>query len=139
MTQTFSFVYSDPAGASNITHVLLLINNALSGFGSCHVQVDPTQRYVWLLNDGASSWLGPIVMGSGTLQNSQCTINGASSTVVGAGNTVTMSLALTFQPSFAGVKNIYGLAYNATGLNSGWTPLVPGQCRQRPNLLKRFR
>jgi len=53
------------------------------------------------------------------LQNSQCTVNTAPSSASGSGNNLTLNLALSFQPAFAGSKNIYLDAY-AGGLDSGW-------------------
>jgi hypothetical protein len=55
---------------------------------------------------------------SGTLQNSQCAVNAASSSVSGSGNNLTVNLALSFQASFTGTKNIYMDAYD--GPDSGW-------------------
>ena len=123
-SQTFSFVYSDPYGAAALTGGLALINSALSGPASCDLQIDPVHSYIWLLNDGATAWLGPVITGvAGTVQNSQCTVNGATSSVVASGNTVTANVGLSFQPGFAGAKNVYGNAISAGGINSGWAML----------------
>lgn len=123
-SQMFNFVYSDPAGAADLAFAQALINNALSGPGACDVQVDPTHRYLWLLNDAATAWTGPIVLGSaGTIQNSQCTVSGPSSSVAALGNTVTVNMQVSFQAGFAGAKSVYGNAITTGGLNSGWTML----------------
>jgi hypothetical protein len=37
-----------------------------------------------------------------------------------SGNTLTVTLALTFAPAFSGAKNVYAYAQNGTGINSGW-------------------
>jgi hypothetical protein len=124
LSQVFTLVYSDPAGAADIGAALVLINGTLSGPGSCDVQADPVHKYLWLLNDGATAWLGPITAGvAGTVQNSQCTVSGATSSVVASGNTLTVNLGLTFQSGFAGAKTVYGNAISAGGLTSGWTTL----------------
>jgi hypothetical protein len=56
----------------------------------------------------------------GTLQNSQCGVNLGASSVTMSGNTLTLTLATTFTASYAGAKNIYMFAANASGLTSGW-------------------
>ncbi len=123
-SQTFSFVYSDSAGVSAFNSLLALINGSLSGPGSCDVTVDPVHSYLWLLNDGASAWLGPITLGTtGTVQNSQCTVNGSGSSMVTTATTVTVNMAVTFQSAFAGAKIVYGNAVDNSGHSAGWTQL----------------
>src|SRR5258708_10559292 len=41
-----------------------------------------------------------------TLQNSQCSLNGAGSSVSGTDNNLTVNVALTFKGPFGGAKNI---------------------------------
>jgi hypothetical protein len=123
-TQTFSFVYSDTNGASDLGIVQVVVNASLSGYQGCYISVDPVHKTLLLLNDGATAWQGPITLPtSGTLANSQCTINGGSSSIVLSGNNATVNLGLSFSASFGGVKNVYGYAQAAGGVNSGWTAL----------------
>ena len=62
----------------------------------------------------------PLTIGStGTAQNSQCSINAGASSLSMSGTTLTLNLALSFTPSFAGSKNMYMETQNAT-LASGW-------------------
>ena len=124
--QTFTFVYSDVNGAagSDIGADGYQLD-ALSSASACYVYTTPSNNAVYLSNDAGSGWSGPFTLGSsGTLQNSQCSINvGASSGVI-SGNTYTLHLAITFQAAFTGTKNIYGLASQSTGgLSSGWQAL----------------
>jgi hypothetical protein len=54
-------------------------------------------------------------------QNSQCSIAmGSSTTVAVSGTTLTLNLAMTFKPAFAGAKSIFAFAANPGGVNSGW-------------------
>jgi hypothetical protein len=123
-SQTFSLVYSDPYGASDLSIVLALINSTLSGSAACDLTIDPVHGYVWLLNDGATAWLGPVTPGAaGTVQNSQCTVSGPGSSLSRSGNTLTANIALTFQPGFTGAKTVYSNAIAAGGLSSGWLAL----------------
>jgi hypothetical protein len=39
------------------------------------------------------------------------------------GNTLTLNLAMTFKPAFAGAKNIYMYGVDVSGPNSGWQQL----------------
>jgi len=57
---------------------------------------------------------------TGTLQNSQCTLNVGASSVVLSGTSLTLNLALGFQAAFAGSKNVYMFVQNAS-LGSGWS------------------
>jgi large repetitive protein len=75
---------------------------------------------VSLLNDAGTAYSTAAVGASVTLQNSQCAINLGSSTAIPSGNAVTLNLATTFAPVFAGGKTLYMFAASATGTNSGW-------------------
>jgi hypothetical protein len=44
---------------------------------------------------------------------------GTSTTVATSGTLMTLNLAMTFKPAFAGTKNVYVYAQNAAGTNSG--------------------
>ena len=120
-SQMFTYVYSNGAGASAITYAVTTINDTLNWVGSCTVDYTPGSNQLWLLMDDASGWLGPMTPGSaGTLQNSQCTLNGTGSTVNLSGPTLTLNLALSFQSAFQGTKNIYMQAGNQAGLTSDY-------------------
>jgi hypothetical protein len=58
-----------------------------------------------------------------TLQNSQCSLNVAATSASMNGNTLTLNLAMTFKPAFAGAKNIYMYGVDVSGPNSGWQQL----------------
>ena len=121
---TFSFVSSDPNGASDLASVLVLINTALNGSNACYIQVDVVHNLVWMTDDAAMTWGNGIVLGSAaTLQNSQCKVNGAASNLLRSGNILTLNLALSFQPGFKGAKTVYGYVSTIAGSNSGWTIL----------------
>jgi hypothetical protein len=75
---------------------------------------------VLLLNDAGTAWTSGLRGSVGTLQNSQCTIQLATTTLTGTGNTLTLNLAVTFNAAFAGAKNIYMYANRGSGANSGW-------------------
>src|SRR6185295_14240456 len=58
---------------------------------------------------------------AGNVSNSQCTLSSGGSSVSSSGNTLTVNIVLTFQPAFAGAKNIYLFALDTAGLKTaGW-------------------
>ena len=74
---------------------------------------------IYLAND-AGNVKGPLTLGhAGTLQNSQCAVNAGASSASTSGTTLTLNLSFSFKGAFAGTKNIYMEARNAT-LDSGW-------------------
>src|SRR5439155_21899879 len=106
-TQTFAFVFSDPAGYTAILSAQILFSNPFVTSGSCYLFFNRANNTVYLTNDAGTAWQGPVTLGqTATLQNSQCALNPAASSATGSGTNLTLNLALTFQPSFAGTKNI---------------------------------
>jgi hypothetical protein len=121
-TQIFSFLFSDTGGANKITYVQALINGSLSWYHSCAVLYYQSTNRLYLVNDAGNGWQGPLTPGqAGTLQNGQCTLNGAGSSVSAVGNNLTVNAALTFKPGFGGTKTVYLDAEDtASHLSSGW-------------------
>src|SRR5205085_8703388 len=95
-SRTFSAPFTNPGGAAAFTSAYILINSGFNAVNSCYVQYLPASNTLYLLNDAATGWLGPITPGTGTLQNSQCTLNGSGSSVTSVGNTLTVTSVLTF-------------------------------------------
>jgi len=56
----------------------------------------------------------------GTLTNSQCTLNAGASSVSGSGSNLTVNLALTLKPAFAGGKSTFAGVINNVNVFSGW-------------------
>ena len=66
----------------------------------------------------------PLTPGAaGSSSNSQCTLNGQASTVVSNGNTLALTLAVTFKPAFSGTQTLFGFASDNGNLNSTWQTL----------------
>ena len=120
-SQTFSFVYSDPYGYADIHYVEMLFQSSLSTANACYVQYVPASNSISLLADSGSAYAGSARMGvAGTLSNSQCIIDAGASSVFLSGNNLTVTMALTFKPSFGGTKNIFLDAVNIANVRSGW-------------------
>jgi glucose/arabinose dehydrogenase len=119
--QTFAFRYSNSSGAANFMTAFALFSG-MSG-DSCLVHYDRMSNMLGLLNDAGTQYLSGRPGGSGTLTTSRCTITLGSSSVALSGNTVTLNLAMTFAPAFAGAKTVYLYGANTAGANSGWRSL----------------
>ena len=77
---------------------------------------------IFLYNDALTALLGPLTPGgAGTLQNSQCVINGGSSFVTAAGTDVVLNLSVTRQGSYAiGLRNLYIWVTDNANTGTGW-------------------
>jgi hypothetical protein len=83
LSQTFSFVYSDTGGWANVNNAQVLFNSAINGANACYVGWNPA-GWIVLLNDAGNGWSNSLVLGSsGSVSNSQCTVNGAGSSTSG--------------------------------------------------------
>jgi hypothetical protein len=119
--QTFSFVYSDPYGYADIAYVDFMIESALNGQNACYAFYVPSTNILTMFNDAGNGYTGSSTLGTvGTLSNSQCTIDVGASSASAVGNNLTLTVAVTFKPGFAGAKNSYMMAANKSGLSSGW-------------------
>src|SRR5581483_10086973 len=122
--QSFTFQYSSANGSSYLNFVYGLLNASLSSHNGCRIQYQPSTNRLYLLDDAGTTSLGPLTPGvAGSESNSQCTIDASASSVSAAGNTLSVTVALTFTPAFAGVKKLYGDALDNGNLNSGWQSL----------------
>lgn len=133
--QTFTFTFSDTGGWQNLTVVDILINNALDGRRACYGAFSPSgaaSGSVFLVDDAGDAggpYSGLTLPGNGTVQNSQCSMAAAGSSVSGSGTALTLTLTITFPAAFAGNKVLYLSAQDQSS-NSGWQALgtwnVPG-------------
>ncbi len=139
-SQTFALQYSDAAGAPSLQTVWAyfsagLVNPASS---SCLLYYNVAANLINLARDSGTDWLTAPPGSAITLQNSQCSLNAAATTVVRTGNTLTLNLSMTFQPAYAGAKNIYLYAVDVSGLTAGGSNWAPGLCLRAP-AWQRFR
>ena len=121
-SQTFALQYSDSLGATDLLTTWVWYNAtfAPSAANSCMAYYDRPANTVFLLNDAGTAWASGTAGSGGTLQNSQCSIALAGSSATPSGNTLTVNLAMTFKPAFAGAKSVFMYATNALGANSSW-------------------
>jgi hypothetical protein len=121
-TQTFAVQFSDSAGAADMTMAWVWFNAAFTtpAVNSCLLFYDRPANVLWLLNDPGTQWNGVALSSSDALENAQCSVGlGGNTTATANGTTLTLNIALTFKPAYAGAKSVflYGAAMNA---NSGW-------------------
>ncbi|MGP0075876.1 MAG: hypothetical protein ACLPWF_28500, partial [Bryobacteraceae bacterium] len=121
LNQTFVLEYSDTAGAASLQNLWVWFGASLGGSAnSCVLNYNIASNQVTLLaNDGETPLTAPVGAPT-TLENSQCSLNVASSSALLSGNTLTLDLAMTFQASYAGVQNIYMYAADVSESNTGW-------------------
>ena len=132
--QMFSFQFSDSRGAGALNQEWVWFSG---NPGHCMAYYERPSNTVYLLNDDTTGWYAR-TLGSGTLQNSYCSIALGISSVSTSGNVLTLNLALTFSPAFSGAKTTRMFANAAGTASSGWqdrgTWTVSGQSPSTPSL-----
>jgi hypothetical protein len=117
-SQLFTFTFTDAGGATSIVSTALDISTTLAAAGSCYLYFARGSNLLYLAQDNGLFSNKAVVGSTGTLQNSQCTVNTGTSSVSVSGNTLTLNLAISFQAGYAGAKNVYMEAFD--GADSGW-------------------
>ena len=115
---TFAVRYSTSAGRV-LREVRVLFNSDLDGRNACYVYYGRTENTFSLVDDAGLGSARLAAGASGSLENSQCRLDGEHSSAQVTGNALTISLTLRFKSSFHGDKNIYLYAETADGWNSG--------------------
>jgi len=121
-TQIFTVTARDTNGHTDINRVYFVINtNPSVPTGSCHGFYDRAANAVALFNDNLTSLTAFTVGTAGTVQNSQCSINGTGTTVTASGNDIVLNLNMTRQGSYAtGAKNLYFWVVDNAQTGTGW-------------------
>ena len=121
----YTFTVTDSNGFQDISVVDVLVNGALDGRHACYVAFVPSgpgSGSVYLVDDAGDAggpYSGMVLPGSGSVSNSQCSITASGSSVTAGGTTLSLTLAIAFNPSFAG-NQIFFLAARSNTLNSNW-------------------
>jgi len=116
--QRFTVVVSDQGGASFINGVAVLItSNGVNN--ACNLVYDRTAGTITLSYDTAANGAAKINLGQNALiSNSQCTLNGANTTVFTGPTQLIFTLDLAFNSTFFGPKFVYVYA-GEVGVNTG--------------------
>jgi len=123
VTQTFTVTTGDSNGSADINRVYFLVEtNPSIPTGSCHGFYDRAGDAIFLYNDALSAVMGPLAPGMpGTIQNSQCVINGAASSATASGTNVVLNLNITRQGSYAtGNRYLYIWVVDNAASGTGW-------------------
>ncbi len=129
LNQSFQFTANDPGGSQFITGIAVLFAPAVNPVGACMLLYDRARGTVSIFYDNFNG-ASPVVPGTGwNVGNSQCTLHAANTSVSIGATSIVLTVDLTFQASFTGLKNIYLYGAELTN-NSGWVNVgqwtVPG-------------
>jgi len=120
LAQVFSAVFSDTNGASDIAAAGVLFNTTSSTGNGCYYEWRRSTNTIVLFRDSDSSYL-PVTPGiTGTVENANCSINGAGASVIESGTQVTLTVPVAFKPSVVGARSTYTYAADSGGLSTGW-------------------
>jgi hypothetical protein len=120
-SQTFSTVYADPNGGTDISYTYFGINATFGSVNSCLILYSRATNQAYLTTDAGTGLVGPGTLGTAaTLQNSQCSLNLQTAAATTSGNNLTVNLPISFKSAFAGAKSIFVNAIDVAGMNSGW-------------------
>jgi hypothetical protein len=123
---TYTFTFSDTLGWTDLRLIDVLINGNINAPHSCYFAFAPsgsTSGTIYLVEDAGQAggpYMTAVLPGSNSAQNSQCTINGSGASVSASGNTLTLTLPITFNSSFGGERVFYMAALGSGNSNSGW-------------------
>jgi hypothetical protein len=117
LTQIFTAVYSDTAGAGTLNRRALVISSPLNSVGSCLITYQAAGFL--LVNDAGNNQIGPLAPG-GSISNSQCTLNSTGTAVTNSGNNSTVTFSVTFNSAYSGAKSLFLYADDAYGNNTGY-------------------
>jgi YD repeat-containing protein len=124
--QTLTAVLTDTKGAGDFGVVNLLANKFIDGRQACYLAYAASANTLYLVDDAGDAggpFAGGMVLngGAGTIQNSQCSINGVGSSAVSNGNTLTLTLNITFKAAFTGNRIVWVAGRDtASGNNTDW-------------------
>lgn len=120
LTQTFTLVYSDPNGLSDLGYAAVLFNTSAKATNTCAVVYSLAANKLYIFNDAGTGYSNGVIPGSSSqASNSQCTLAGAGSSFGTSGNSLTLKVALNFSATFTGHKQVLLKAVGNT-TDSGW-------------------
>jgi hypothetical protein len=122
MTGTVSLQYSDTRGGNDLSTAWVWINATFASTSndSCMLYYDRATGRINLLNDAGTTWMSGTLGYAGALENTQCSVSLSQSFATIAGNSLTLTLSMSYSPRFGGTKHVYMYAANPGSVNSGW-------------------
>ena len=121
-TTAFTFSFTDSKGYQDLGVINMLVNGFLDGRHGCYLAYSRPINTLYLINDNGDALLaGQSLAGSGSLTNSQCTVAWGGGAVVAGGNSLALTLNLTFLSGFGGNRVFYLAARDGNEANNtGW-------------------
>ncbi|MBI5281418.1 MAG: SBBP repeat-containing protein [Candidatus Solibacter usitatus] len=119
----FTLTLSDLNGGADISAGRLLFNTQAVDAAGCSLRADRSVNRVLLADDSGAVWAAGIPGDPGYLENSQCRLRLAGTSIAVAGNSLVFVADVTFKSAFSGARTIYGAATDSQGAQSGWTTL----------------
>jgi hypothetical protein len=118
----FSMTFNGVASPLIYTYVLI---TDTAGAKACEFYYDRATSNIYLRSDAgvyntSANLPASANSSSATLTNSQCTLAVGQSSASTSSFAVTLHLALSFQPAWAGSLGMYLFSANTAGFNSGW-------------------
>lgn len=133
---TFTAVIRDADGASSLESVYLLAGTGIVEANTARFMYRHDQKKIYLLDDAGSSWMAATVGKSGTLSNSQVSLDPAKVSVSASGNDLTVKFPVTFASSYSGTRNVYLAAKDLSGAWASWKAMgtwtVPAPANTAP-------
>jgi hypothetical protein len=118
LQQGFALLYSDPLGATDLSSVWVWITSSFGPLSNtCLIEYAPVANQIYLYNDAGTGWLPPAT--TGTVSNSQCSVNAGTASVLKLGTNLTLYLPITFSAGYAGAKTTFMYGGGSIA-NSGW-------------------
>lgn len=123
--QSITFSYQDASSATNLQTVWGLINTAIDGRGACYFAYYRPGNLLYLYPDNGDGTQAPSIFvgAANTISNSQCMIASQGAALQITGDTLTLTLPITFKPGFAGFKGVWLAAQTLSGATSAWQAL----------------
>jgi hypothetical protein len=122
-SQAFTFRFTSTSLALGVLNVL--INSSIDGNHACHIAFVWPTRQLYLVDDAGINLSPAMALGqSSSVSNSQCTVQSSGSSATGSLLDATLTLNISFSPSFAGPRIAYGAARDSAERSSGWQPVV---------------
>jgi hypothetical protein len=120
-----SYTFDDQTNANNLETVWALMNTAVDAGQACYIAYYAPANLLFLYpdnGDGAQA-TNIALSGTNTIENSQCKISAAGSTVTRSGQRLTLNLNMSFKAGFSGPRGIWTAAKPLSGTASTWTVL----------------
>ena len=122
--------FSDPDGAGDIENAYFLTNTTATWPGACGLRYSRSTNQLRIGTDSGSGWVGALTPGSGSIENSQCSVDGNNVAVSDAGNQLTLTAELVFKDSFGGARSLFLSVEDSAGNSTDWKSVgswsVPG-------------